>query len=546
MRDGRVAVSDPAASVLQAANSETGVVQELPAGARLRRRGAGGGAGALRLRLERGADGDRRRRTSSAAPKGVGALLVAPGVGGGAGGCAAAGRRCGGGPGTENVIGIAGFGAAIEAAAAESGARRLGRGGRGAEYSRGGSGIGGVGRLFLSGKPRGGCRTRACFAVPGWKGETQVMQMDLAGFAVSAGSACSSGKVRASRVLTAMGLGPEVGDERHPGLDRPGDDARRGAGLRRRLGETLPPVPRQGRLSGMRERKGEMAGFDEISVREGVDQETVDAVRSVGERYKYGFSSDIETEFAPKGLNEDIVRLISEKNGEPEWLSDWRLKAYRRWLQMEHQPDWAMLTLPDIDFQEQYYYARPKSMAVRPKSLDEVDPALLATYEKLGIPLKEQMILAGVDDGAPAEGRRVAVDAVFDSVSLGTTFKDGAGQGRGDLLRDLRGDAGASGAGAEISRHRRALQRQLLCDAELGGVLGRVVRLCAAGRALPDGALDLFPDQRREHRAVRADADHRRQGVATSATSRAARRRSATPASCTRRWWRSWRSRTPR
>ena len=160
-------------------------------------------------------------------------------------------------------------------------------------------------------------------------------------------------------------------------------------------------------------------------MREGVDQETVDAVRSVGERYKYGFSSDIETEFAPKGLNEDIVRLISAKNGEPEWLTEWRLKAYRRWLQMDQQPDWAMLDLPEIDFQDQYYYARPKSMAVRPKSLDEVDPALLATYEKLGIPLKEQMILAGVEgaDGAPAEGRKVAVDAVFDCVSLGTTFK---------------------------------------------------------------------------------------------------------------------------
>ena len=260
-----------------------------------------------------------------------------------------------------------------------------------------------------------------------------------------------------------------------------------------------------------------MAGFDEIIAREGVDQETVDAVRSVGERYKYGFSSDIETEFAPKGLNEDIVRLISEKNGEPEWMSDWRLKAYRRWLQMEHQPDWAMLTLPEIDFQDQYYYARPKSMAVRPKSLDEVDPALLATYEKLGIPLKEQMILAGVDGWARRpRGGRVAVDAVFDSVSLGTTFKDGAGEGRGDLLPDLRGDPRASGAGAEISRHRRALQRQLLCDAELGGVLGRVVRLCAAGRALPDGALDLLPDQRREYRAVRADADHRRQGAYVS------------------------------
>ncbi len=168
-----------------------------------------------------------------------------------------------------------------------------------------------------------------------------------------------------------------------------------------------------------------MAVTDEFIAREGVDQETVDAVRTVGERYKYGFSSDIETEYAPKGLNEDIVRLISDKNGEPDWMLDWRLAAYRRWLQIE-EPTWAMVDYPEIDFQDQYYYARPTSMKERPKSLDDVDPDLLRTYEKLGIPLKEQMILAGVEgaEDIPAEGRKVAVDAVFDSVSLGTTFKD--------------------------------------------------------------------------------------------------------------------------
>jgi Fe-S cluster assembly protein SufB len=166
-----------------------------------------------------------------------------------------------------------------------------------------------------------------------------------------------------------------------------------------------------------------MAAFEEI--REGVDQETVDTVRSVGEKYKYGFSSDIDTEYAPKGLNEDIVRLISEKNGEPQWMTDWRLKAYERWLTLS-EPKWAMLNYPEIDFQDQYYFARPKSFATRPKSLDEVDPDLLATYAKLGIPLREQAILAGVEgaEGLPVEGRKVAVDAVFDSVSLGTTFKD--------------------------------------------------------------------------------------------------------------------------
>ena len=168
-----------------------------------------------------------------------------------------------------------------------------------------------------------------------------------------------------------------------------------------------------------------MAVLEEAGIREGVDLETVEAVRSVGEKYKYGFSTDIDTEYAPKGLNEDIVRLISEKNGEPEWLTDWRLKAFERWKGLE-EPSWAMVHYPKIDFQDQYYYARPKSMAVKPKSLDEVDPTLLATYEKLGIPLKEQMILAGVEgaEDAPVEGRKVAVDAVFDSVSVGTTFKE--------------------------------------------------------------------------------------------------------------------------
>ena len=161
-------------------------------------------------------------------------------------------------------------------------------------------------------------------------------------------------------------------------------------------------------------------------VKEGVDQETVDAVREVGGAYKYGWSTDIEMEYAPKGLNEDIVRLISSKNDEPEWMLEWRLEAYRRWL-TKVEPDWAMVDYPEIDFQDQYYYARPKSMEVKPKSLDEVDPKLLATYAKLGIPLKEQMILAGVEGAEEIDvnaPRKVAVDAVFDSVSIGTTFQD--------------------------------------------------------------------------------------------------------------------------
>ncbi len=168
-----------------------------------------------------------------------------------------------------------------------------------------------------------------------------------------------------------------------------------------------------------------MAVLENVTeIKDGVDQETVDAVQSLSATYKHGWETEIETDYAPKGLNENIVRLISEKNGEPEWMTEWRLQAYRRWLEMD-EPEWAMVDYPAIEFQDQYYYAKPKSMAEKPKSLDEVDPKLLETYEKLGIPLKEQMVLAGVDGAAnsPYEGRKVAVDAVFDSVSVGTTFQ---------------------------------------------------------------------------------------------------------------------------
>jgi Fe-S cluster assembly protein SufB len=145
-------------------------------------------------------------------------------------------------------------------------------------------------------------------------------------------------------------------------------------------------------------------------------QETVDRVRSIDvSEYKYGFVSDIESDKAPKGLSEDIVRFISAKKGEPEWLLQWRLEAYRRWLTMD-EPQWARVEHPPIDYQDLYYFSAPKSTP-GPKSLDEVDPELLRTYAKLGIPLIEQEILAGV------ERPRVAVDAVFDSVSVATTFK---------------------------------------------------------------------------------------------------------------------------
>jgi Fe-S cluster assembly protein SufB len=131
----------------------------------------------------------------------------------------------------------------------------------------------------------------------------------------------------------------------------------------------------------------------------------------LNEGYKWGFETNIETEEFPKGLSEDIVRLISQKNNEPQWLLDFRLKAYKQWLGMKH-PEWAYFKVPDIDFQDLYYYSKPKQKVDAPQSLDDLDPELLATFEKLGIPLSEQKRISGV-----------AVDVVFDSVSLGTTWK---------------------------------------------------------------------------------------------------------------------------
>ncbi|MGK2285562.1 Fe-S cluster assembly protein SufB [Pedomonas sp. V897] len=146
-------------------------------------------------------------------------------------------------------------------------------------------------------------------------------------------------------------------------------------------------------------------------------QETLSTVEDITGTYKWGFSTDIESEFAPKGLNEDVIRFISAKKQEPEWMLEWRLKAYRHWLTME-EPKWAMVKYPEIDFQDAYYYAAPKKKPTL-KSLDEVDPEIRRTYERLGIPLEEQKVLAGVE-GA----RKVAVDAVFDSVSVATTFRE--------------------------------------------------------------------------------------------------------------------------
>ena len=143
--------------------------------------------------------------------------------------------------------------------------------------------------------------------------------------------------------------------------------------------------------------------------------DSMDQVKTItDQKYKYGFVTEIEAETAPKGLNEDVVRFISARKAEPEWLLEWRLRAYRHWLTMV-EPTWAKLSYPPIDYQDAFYYSAPKTKA-GPKSLDEVDPELLRTYEKLGIPLNENELLSGVET-------RIAVDAVFDSVSVATTFK---------------------------------------------------------------------------------------------------------------------------
>ncbi len=139
-----------------------------------------------------------------------------------------------------------------------------------------------------------------------------------------------------------------------------------------------------------------------------MDEKNLDIIKD----YKYGFSTDIENIKAPKGLNEEVIKFISNIKKEPKWLLDWRLKAYKR-LKVLKEPDWQKPKYPKIDYQDLYYYSAPKSMKNKPKSLDELDPKLLETYKKLGIPLQEQARLNGI-----------AVDAVFDSVSVATTFKE--------------------------------------------------------------------------------------------------------------------------
>jgi Fe-S cluster assembly protein SufB len=196
--------------------------------------------------------------------------------------------------------------------------------------------------------------------------------------------------------------------------------------------------------------------------------------------YKWGFVTDVAEEKIPRGLNEGIVRLISAKKNEPEFMLEWRLKAFRHWLTLEKaeaEPTWANIHYPPIDYQNIFYYSAPPKRATV-NSLDDIDPEILKTYEKLGIPLTEQKRLAGV-----------AVDAVFDSVSVATTF-----QGKlAEMGVIFRCGEEPPRAHQDIPGQRGALYRQLLCRAERRGVQRRVFRLRAQGRALPHGAFHLFP-----------------------------------------------------
>ncbi len=207
------------------------------------------------------------------------------------------------------------------------------------------------------------------------------------------------------------------------------------------------------------------------------DIETIERVKEIDvDKYKYGFETIIESDTAPKGLSEEVIRFISAKKDEPEWMLEQRLDAYRRWLKME-EPTWAKVHYPKIDFNDIYYYSAPKGQT-GPKSLDEVDPELLATYAKLGIPLKEQEILAGVrKQGEPShldeEGGQsytsgnVAVDAVFELGLGGDDLQERAGQGRRHLLLDLGSHPRTPRTGEEVPVLGGAAGRQLLRRAQL-------------------------------------------------------------------------------
>ncbi len=215
-------------------------------------------------------------------------------------------------------------------------------------------------------------------------------------------------------------------------------------------------------------------------------------------------STDIAMEFAPKGLNADVIRFISAKKNEPDWMLEMRLKAFERWQAME-EPTWAKVRYTPVDYQDLYYYAAPKKKDGL-TSLDEIDPELLAVYAKLGIPLKEQEVLAGVV-GAP----KYAVDAVFDSVSVITTFKDELKKS-GVIFCSISRLCANILICAAVSRQRGAGQRQLFRGAQCCRVFGWLLRLRAAGVRCPMELSTYFRINAENHRSVRAHPDHRRQG----------------------------------
>ena len=219
--------------------------------------------------------------------------------------------------------------------------------------------------------------------------------------------------------------------------------------------------------------------------------------------YKYGFVTDIEQDTVPPGLNEDVIRLISAKKQEPDWLLEWRLQAYRHWL-TQKQPEWARVDYPPIDYQALSYYAAPKQKGDGPKSLDEVDPSCF-------VPTKAWYSAGGTS----RSGRRGGGRGVRFGIG-GDQLQGQAGRTGHRVLLVLRGGARASRAGAQVSGYGGAISGQLLRDAEFGGVFRRFLRLHPAGRALPDGTVHLLPHQRQQHRPVRTDADHCRRGAYVS------------------------------
>ncbi len=222
----------------------------------------------------------------------------------------------------------------------------------------------------------------SCFAVPGIKAETALMALDLDGISVSSGSACSSGKVKRSHVLEAMGASQ---DEMEGAVRLSLGWQEDNLGAERLLAAWKTIVSRVGCIT-----------FKKVTRRNWnmpAVQETIDTVALLDvDKYKYGFSTDIENDMAPKGLSEEVIRFISAKKEEPEWMLQWRLDAYERWKTME-EPNWARVDYPKIDFNDIYYYAAPKNFEDGPKSLDEVDPDCLKHTKSLAFRLKSKNYL---------------------------------------------------------------------------------------------------------------------------------------------------------